>query len=123
MKFPSFEELAEVIRESARLRRDKRIDPDTEVSRDLEISGKHGPDLLKAIEGHYGLKFASELCDQLENDCLMDREDGEGSPVMEPLLGRRSAERHPVTVGQLYRTVLLELHKLPDIQEQTDGAG
>jgi hypothetical protein len=84
MRFPSFEQLAEVIRDSAQLRRDKRIDPDTQVFRDLNISGKDGADLLKAIGGHHGCEFASEFCDRLE------------------------------------RMVLLELHKLPDIQEQTD---
>jgi len=59
MRFPSFEQLAEVIRDSAQLRRDKRIDPDTQVFRDLD---------------------------------------------------------------RLERMVLLELHKLRDIQEQTGRA-
>ena len=86
-KFPSFEELAEVIRDLARLRREKRIHPDTRISRDLEISGKRGANLLKAIKGHYGIEFASEFCDRLENDCRIDREDRGGSPVMKSLLG------------------------------------
>lgn len=116
MRFPSFEEVAEVILDSAQLRQDKRIDPHTQVFRDLDISGKGGADLLKAIEGLYGFEFASEFCDRLENDCLIDREYRDESPVMGSFLGKSSAEGHPVTVGQLYRMVL---HNLPDIQEQT----
>ena len=74
---------------------------------------------MKAIEGLYGFEFASEFCDRLENDCLIDSEYRDESPVMGSFLGKSSAEVHPVTVGQPHRMVLPELDKLPDIQEQT----
>jgi hypothetical protein len=50
MKFPSFEELAELVRVSARLKRNERIDPDTQLWRDLKLNEKQGIELLSAIE-------------------------------------------------------------------------
>jgi hypothetical protein len=64
VKFPSFEDLAKVIRDSARLKMDKRIDPDTQVLRDLNISGTDGARLLKAIEDHHQIRLTSEICDR-----------------------------------------------------------
>ena len=53
MQYPSFEDLAKVIRDSAQLKKDKRIDPDSQVCRDLGISGDVEFNILKAIESHY----------------------------------------------------------------------
>ena len=109
MKYPSFEDLAEVVRESARLKRDKRIDPDTQVSGDLGITGKHGTDLLKSIERFYGIEFTAESYDRRENERASPAEDPDESPVIHSLLGKSAFEEHPLTVGQLYRIVLLGL--------------
>ncbi len=114
MKFPSFEDLARVIRDSARLKGDKRIDPDTQVCRNLGISGNGVPTLLKAIEDQYRIAFTSELYDRIERDCSNLREDRDESPVIQSLLGGSLLEEHPFTVGQLYRVVLQELRALPD---------
>lgn len=47
MKYPSFEEFAELVRASARLKQGERIDPDTHLLGDLNVGGRHGIDLLK----------------------------------------------------------------------------
>jgi hypothetical protein len=86
MRSPSFDELAEVICDSAQLRRAKRIDPDTQVFRDLDIFWERPGRSFEGNRRASGFEFASEFCDRWE------------------------------------RMVLLELHKLPDIQEQTDRA-
>ncbi len=117
MKFPSFEDLANVIRDSARLKRELRIDPDTKVCRDLGISGSDGAKLLKAIEGHYGIEFKSEPYDRIESDCSILREDRDDSPVIQTPLGGSFSEENPFTVGQLYRVLLQELGALPDNPE------
>jgi hypothetical protein len=113
MRFPSFEDLARVIRDSARLTRDKRIDPDTQVCRDLGIFGNDGVNLLKAIEGHYEMGFTSDLYDRIERGRPILRETRD-APVIQSLFGGVSAEEHPLTVGQIYRGVLQELHEVPD---------
>jgi hypothetical protein len=107
VKFPSFEDLAKVIRDSARLGKDKRIDPDTQVWRDLDISGTDGVRLLKAIEDHYLMRFTSETYDRIESS---PRESRDESPVIQSLLGGSISEELPITIGQLYRVILQELH-------------
>jgi len=107
VKSPSFEDLAKVIRDSARLEKDKRIDPDTQVWRDLGISGTDGARLLKAIENHYPMRFTSEIYDRIERSAHESRDE---SPVIQSLLGGSISEELPITIGQLYRVILQELH-------------
>jgi hypothetical protein len=107
VKSPSFEDLAKVIHDSARLEKDKRIDPDTQVWRDLGISGTDGARLLKAIENHYQMRFTSEIYDRIKSS---PRESREESPVIQSLLGGSISEELPITIGQLYRVILQELH-------------
>jgi hypothetical protein len=109
MKYPSFEDLAEVVRESARLKREKRIDPDSRVSHDLGITGTHGADLLKSIERFYGIEFTAESYDRMKNERPLPPEDPDESPVIQSLFGKSAFAPHPLTVGQLYRIVLQEL--------------
>jgi hypothetical protein len=114
VKFPSLEDLAKVIRDSGRLKRDKRIDPDTQVCRDLGISGNDGAKLLNAIEGHYQIGFKPELYDRIESARSIHGEDRDESPVIQSLFGGSFSEQPPFTVGQLYKVVLQELRALPD---------
>ena len=114
MKYPSFEDLAKVIRDSARLKRDTRIDPDAKVCRDLGLSGKIGINLLKAIESHFNIALKRELFDRIETCESMNQEDRDEVPVIQSLLGRPIPEEDPITVGQLYRVVLQELHARPE---------
>ena len=107
MKFPSFEDLAKVIRDSARLEKARRIDPDTQVWRDLNISGTDGARLLKAIEDHYQMRFTSEIYDRIKSSPHESRDE---SPVIQTLLGGSISEQLPITIGQLYRVILQELH-------------
>jgi hypothetical protein len=116
VKFPSFEDLARLIRDSARLKRDERIDPDTQVCRDLGISGNDGANLLKAIEVHYQIGFTSDLYDRIERDRSILRKDCD-EPMIQSLFGGALSAEHPLTVGQLYRNVLQELSALPDISQ------
>ena len=47
------ENLAEVVRDLAGLKRDKRIDPETQFERDLGVTGDDGSELLEKVERHY----------------------------------------------------------------------
>jgi hypothetical protein len=107
VKSPSFEDLAKVIRDSVRLEKDKRVDPDTQVLRDLDISGTDGARLLKAIEDHYQMRFTSKIYDRIESS---PRESRDESPVIQSLLGESISEELPITIGQLYRVILQDLH-------------
>src|ERR1700739_1184796 len=117
MRSPSFEELAELIRASARLKRDERIDPDTQFLRNLSIAGRHGVDLLKAIERHYGIEFSTEIHDRVQSDRVGGSEDPDESSVVQTLFGNSTQTDKSFTVGQLYRAMLLELSQLPEIQK------
>lgn len=112
MKVPSFEDLAEVVRDSARLKQDERIDPDTQFLRDLNITGKHGLEPLKAVERHYGIGFKPELYEQTQTEGLIRSEDTDESPVIQSLLGSSAPTGHPFTVGQLYKAALQGLSRL-----------
>ena len=113
MKYPSFEDLARVIRDSARLKSDTRIDPDAQICRDLGLSGNSGINLLKAIENHYKITLKAELFDRTEICRSMIQENRDEMPVIQALLGRPIPDEDPITVGQLYKVVLLELHAMP----------
>lgn|GEM_PF-5975273 len=117
MRSPSFEELAELIRASARLKRDERIDPDTQFLRNLSIAGRHGVDLLKAIERHYGIEFSAEIYDRVQSDPVSEFEDADESSVVQTLFGKSIQSDRFFTVGQLYRSTLQELSKLPEMHE------
>jgi hypothetical protein len=112
MQYPSFEDLAKVIRDSARLRKDKRIDPDTQVCRDLGISGDVGINILKAIECHYQIGLSADIFERI--GCSIPPNDRDEPPVIQSLLGGPMSEEHPITVGQLYKVVLQELHGIPE---------
>ena len=118
MKYPSFEDLAKAIRDSARLKRDQRIDPDTQFCRDLGISGQDGVNLFKAIEGRYEILFSSDLYNRIESSRSILRDDPDESPVIQSLF-RERFDDDPFTVGQLYRIVLQELRPASD-HPQTD---
>jgi hypothetical protein len=112
MKFPSFEELAELVRVSARLKRDQRLDPDTQLLRDLRVNGKTGIDLLIAIEQHYGIRLSPEIHKALQEFGSVQCKDADEPPVIQSLFASSGAEDHPWTVGKLYRIVLEELSEL-----------
>jgi hypothetical protein len=113
MRFPSFEDLAQVVRDSARLKRDERIDPDSQFLRDLGITGKHWIELLKAVEGHYGIEFKPELYERLQTEELARSEDSDESPLIQSLFGSSAFTGHSFTVGQLYKAVLPALQQHP----------
>ena len=113
MRCPSFEDLAQVVRDSARLKRDKRIDPDTQFLRDLSITGKHGIELLSAVERHYGIEFEPELYERMETGELIRSGGTDESPVIQTLFGSSVPTSPSITVGQLYKAVLQGMSKLP----------
>jgi acyl-[acyl carrier protein]--UDP-N-acetylglucosamine O-acyltransferase len=113
VKYPSFEDLVGVIRDSARLKKNIRIDPDTQICRDLDISGKAGIYVLKAIEGHYGIGFNPEIFDRIESG-RQTQQDRDETPLIQPLLGSQVREEHPITAGQLYKVILQELRGIPE---------
>jgi hypothetical protein len=119
MKYPSFEDLAEVVRNSVRLKRDARIDPDTQFVRDLGIHERHGIDLLKAIEMHYGIEFTAESYHRMQNECSFHSKDTGESPVIQPLFGTSYLDGPSFTAGQLYGTVLRELSKRLEMSQKS----
>jgi hypothetical protein len=119
VKYPSFEDLAEVIRDSVRLKRVERIDPDTQFVRDLVITERLGIDLLKAIEMHYGIEFAAESYDRMQSECSFHSKETGESPVIQPLFGSSFSEGPSLTVGQLYGTVLRELSRRPEMSQKS----
>ena len=121
MRFPSFEDLAQVVRASVRLKRDARIDPDTQFLRDLGITGKHGIDLLKVVESHYGITFESELYERVETEGLIQSEGTDESPVIQPLLRCSRPTGHWITVGRVYKAAIQELSELPDMRQHPSG--
>jgi hypothetical protein len=116
MQFPSFEELAELVRVSARLKRNQRIDPDTQLLRDLEVNEKQGIDLLTAIERHYEIHLSPEIHNYIDNLGSIQCKDTVESPVIQSLFASSTLEDHQWTVGRLYRAVLEQLSKSPTMQ-------
>ncbi|WP_348263656.1 hypothetical protein P8935_03635 [Telmatobacter sp. DSM 110680] len=116
MKFPSFEELAEVVRVSARLKLNQRIDPDTQLLRDLKLNDKTGVNVLSAIERHYEIRLSPEIHNHIQNIESIQCKDADEHPVIQSLFAPSTREEHPWTVGLLYRTVLEQLSKLPTVQ-------
>ena len=121
MRCPSFEDLAQVIRDSARLKRDKRIDPDTQLLRDLSISGKHGIELLSAVERHYGIEFEAELYERMETEAQIRSGGSDESPVIQTLLGSSIPASPSITVGQLYKAVVQGMSELPANSKHLGG--
>jgi acyl carrier protein len=116
MKYPSFEELAELVRTAARLKQGQRIDPGTQLLRDLKVNTKTGVELLIAIERRYGIRFPPEIHDHIEEIASIQCKDADEPPVIQSLLGSSRPEGHPWTVGRLYRAVLEELSRVPQSQ-------
>ncbi len=117
MKYPSFEEFVAVVRSSVRLKRVERIDPDTQFVRDFGITERHGIDLLKAIEIHYGIEFSTDSYERMHSECLL-HSDTDESPLIQPLFGTSVSEGRSFTVGQVYKAVLQELSKRPEVSQK-----
>ena len=115
MNFPSFEELAELIRTSARLGRKQRIDPDTQLLHDLKLNEKQVISVGIAIEQHFGIRLSAEVADQLQDMYAFQSENSDKGPVIQALFAPAESVDHPWTVGWLYRAVLEELSKLPKV--------
>ena len=116
MKFPSFEELAELVRVSARLKRNQRIDPDTQLLRDLKLNEKTGIDVLTAIEEHYEIRLSPEIHNHIQNVGSFECKDTDEFPVIQSLLVSAKPDEYPWTVGRLYKVVLEQLSKSPTLQ-------
>jgi acyl carrier protein len=101
MKYPSFENLVEVTRDSLRLKRVARLDPDTQFIRDLGITETQGIDLLKAIETHYGIELTAEPYDRMQSECSFHSKAIGETPVIQPLFGTSLPDGSSFTVGQL----------------------
>ena len=111
MRFPSFEELAELVRTAARLTRNERVDPDSELHRDLKLDGRRAIEVLNAIEGHFGIHLSPEIHHQFENIPSGLSKGSDSSPVLQSLMGTAIREDHPWTVGRLYKAALEELNR------------
>ena len=109
MKYPSFEEFAEVVCRCAQLKRDTRIDPETQFERDLGMTANEGGELLKDLEKHYGIEFGADWFDLKKNECLFHSGDPDADPVVQTIFGASRTEVRPLTAGQLCRAVLKEL--------------
>lgn len=116
MKFPSFEEFAELVRSSARWKRNERIDPDTQLLRDLKVNRKTRTDLLISIERHYGIEFPAEIYRTIQDIRSIRCEDANESPVIQALFALSKPEAPTWTVGRLYRDVLKEMSKRPPLK-------
>lgn len=109
MKYPSFEEFVEVVRQCARLKRDQRIDPEMQFERDLGMTLDDGTELLEDLERHYGIEFGADSFDLKENECLFHSDDPDAYPVVQTIFADSRTEVRPLTAGQLCRAVLKEL--------------
>jgi hypothetical protein len=114
MKYPSFENLAEFVRDSVRSKRTNRIDPDTQLVPDLAITERNGIDLLRGIEKHYGIEFTSEFYDRIRSECLIHSKNEDEPPMIQPLFTTSLSHGLSFTVGQLYKAVLQGLSKRPE---------
>ena len=112
---PSFDEFAGFIRSRARTPQRKPIAPATRFDDDLGVTGDDGVDLLKAVELEYGISFESEERSFREtfnlkpNEYLFGAEAGPtllGHFAMATIFGPASDTVRPLTVGELYETVL-----------------
>jgi hypothetical protein len=128
MKYPSFEDLVNVVRDSLRLKRVERIDPDTQFVRDLRITETHRIDLLKKIEVHYGIEFTVDFYDRMPSESLFHAKkfhakkfhakNADEPPIIQTLFGASRSEVGSFTVGQLYKAVLRELNRRPEMPQK-----
>jgi acyl carrier protein len=103
-----FEEFAEFIRESCHLKRDKRIEPDTQFGRDLGVGGDDGSELLEAAEKRYGVTFTSEAFNLQPNEFLFSPEASLFDFIS--MFRYRKSKFRPFTVGELYEAIQKELN-------------
>ena len=113
MQEPSFDQLAEFVRDCAGLRTDKRIVEDTQFERDLGITGDDGADLLEAVERKFHVAFTEDSFCLGVNEYLFG---AEGIvPSRDELISIFGLGPEPTvrsfTVGELYEAVLSELKK------------
>ncbi|MGD0730319.1 MAG: DUF1493 family protein [Terracidiphilus sp.] len=103
---PSFEEIAEFVREWSQIPQDERIAPDTLLERDLGITGDDGSELLEAVEKRFEVAFSKKTFGLGPNEFLFN---GEGiAPFQDLVLMLRRKplpEVRSFTAGELYEAV------------------
>jgi acyl carrier protein len=107
-RFPSFEGLAELVRTSLHVKRSERIDPDTQLLRDLKVDGKRALELLGAIEVHFGIQLSPEIHTRFQEIGSIQAKNE--SPVVQSLFAGSRQDDNPLTVGRLYKAVLEQLN-------------
>lgn len=113
MNFPSFEEFAELVRTSAGFAPKQRIDPDTQLLRDLRLNEKKAISVGTAIEQRFGIRLSPEIHKHLQDVGSFQYQDSDKDPVIQPLFGSAKSAAHSWTAGWLYRAILEEISQLP----------
>jgi acyl carrier protein len=125
MSCPTFEELADFIREWGGIRSNKVIAPETQFEKDLGVTGDDGPDLLEAVEKRFNVCLDSnELPFQVlfnlgPNEALFNPE---GlwlvAPEIITIFGPHPPSPgeyvvRPFTVGELHRAIQMVIEVRP----------
>jgi len=82
MKEPSFDKLAEIIRERCGLDSYERIEPDTQFERDLGVTGDDGEELLETVGKRFGVTLTRESFNLEPMSISSDRK--RASPICSP---------------------------------------
>lgn len=115
MHYPSFEQFAEVIRSYTGLKHNRHIGPETQFQRDLAMTTVECANMLKNIEGHYGIAFSPASFDLKDNESLFYPDRLEAPPVIQTVFGGSRTVVRPLTAGNLCRAALRELSSLQQV--------
>jgi hypothetical protein len=111
MKYPSFEEFAEVVRNYTSMKRDRPLYPKTELQRDLALNEDECTALFRRLETFYGITLSPESLDLKKDQPLFHSEDAAEDAYIQTVFGNAASEIRPLTLGQLCRATLKELSR------------
>ena len=111
-KNPTFDDVADFVREWARVPAKRQIEPETQFERDLGITGDDGSELLDAAQKKFGADLAPETFGLGPNEYLFNSEGFELGAAFVTLFTNPSVR--DFTVGELYQAVVKAREPKPD---------
>jgi hypothetical protein len=117
LEMPSFEDFSGFIRQWAHHGKSKEITRETQLERDLGITGDDGGDLLAATEKEFGIRLSSEEMGYRATFGLEPNEylfHSEGGAIWEPTTLFGTITVRAFTVGELYLAVQKALEAKPN---------
>jgi acyl carrier protein len=111
MELPSVRQVGEFIREWGGISQSERIEEDTQLERDLGITGDDGEELILAIEKQFEISLTRESFNLQANEDLFGPEASLGLFTGIFFSFKKKRIVRPITVGELCNVVRNELQR------------